>query len=108
MFPSINPRDMQKMMKKLGMRQEEIDAKEVIIICNDKKLIISNPQVSKIQAMGQETIQVIGNIEEQPLAKFSQDDIETVIEQTNCTEQEAKKALEETNDIAEAILKLKK
>ena len=108
MFPNINPKQMQAAMKKMGMKQEEIDANEVIIVCSDKKLIISNPQVSKIIAMGQESIQVIGDIVEEPLEKFSKEDIKTVIEQTQCTEEEARKALDETNDLAEAILKLKK
>lgn len=99
---------MKQAMKKLGMKQEDIDAKEVIIICEDKKLVIQNPQVSKINAMGQETIQIVGDIEEQPLERFSEDDIKTIVEQANCSEEEAKKALDETNDLAEAILKLKK
>ncbi len=108
MFPGINPKQMKMAMKKMGMSQEEIDAKEVIIICDNKKLVINNPQVSKIKAMGQETIQIIGDIEERSLESFSQDDIKMVMEQTNCSETEAKQALEETNDLAEAILKLKK
>ena len=108
MFPGINPKQMKMAMKKMGMKQEEIDAKEVIIICNDKKIVIQNPQVSKIEAMGQETFQIVGDIEEQPLESFSQDDVKIVMEQANCSEEEAKKVLEETNDIAEAILKLKK
>ncbi len=108
MFPGINPKQMKMAMKKMGMSQEDIDAREVIIICDDKKLVIHNPQVSKIKVMGQETLQIVGEMEEQPLERFSQDDVKTVMEQANCTEKEARKALEETNDLAEAILKVKK
>lgn len=107
MIPNINPKMMEKAMKKMGIKQEEIDAREVVITCYDKKIVISNPQVSKIKAMGQESFQVTGEIFEQPLEKFSKDDINTVMEQAQCSEEVARQALEETNDIAGAILKLK-
>ena len=108
MFPGMNPKMMKQAMKKLGLKQEEIDAEEVIIKGKEKTLRIFNPQVLKINAMGQETFQITGDIEEQETEKFSQEDIDTIIEQTNCSEKEAKEALEETNDLAGAILKLKK
>ncbi len=108
MFPGINPKQMKMAMKKMGISQEEINAREVIIICEDRKLVISNPQVSKVKAMGQVTLQIVGEIEEHPLEKFSEDDIKIVMEQASCSKEEAKKALEETNDLAEAILRLKK
>ena len=107
MFPGIDPRQMKMAMKKLGLKQEDIDAEEVIIKCRDKQLRITNPQVTKIEVGGQETIQVIGEINEEPIEKFNDDDIKTVMEQTGCNEKEAKTALEETGDLAEAILKLK-
>ena len=107
MFPGMNEKLLKQAMKKMGMKQEEIEASEVIIKCPDRQLIIKNPQVSKINAMGQETLQISGNIEEQPLEKFTKEDIAIVIKQTNCKKEEAKQALEETGDIAAAILKLK-
>ena len=107
MFPGIDPRQMKMAMKKLGLKQEDIDAEEVIIKCRDKQLRIVNPQVTKIEAGGQETIQITGEITEEPIEKFNEDDIKTVMEQTGCNEEEAKNALEETGDLAEAILKLK-
>ncbi|MEK6934758.1 MAG: nascent polypeptide-associated complex protein, partial [Nanoarchaeota archaeon] len=99
---------MKQAMKRLGMKQEEIDAVEVIIKTNDKQIVFSNPQVSKINAMGQETFQVIGDYEEQELETFNKEDVKTVMEQANCSEKEAKEALEEEQDLAKAILKLKK
>ena len=60
----MNPREMQKAMKRLGIKQEEIDALEVIIKTPTKNLIIRNPHVSRINMMGQETLQVSGEIEE--------------------------------------------
>ena len=112
MFPGINPREMQKAMKKLGIKQEEIDAELVIIKTADKDLVIKNPQVSRVNMMGQETIQVIGDItevEKNESIEIDEDDIATVIEQTNCTKEEAIDALEQSSgNIAEAILKLQK
>lgn len=107
MFPGMNPRQLQAAMKKLGIKQEEIDASEVIIKTKDKDLIIKNPQVSKVNMMGQETLQIIGDIEEQ--SRVDEDDIKTVAEQANVSEKKAKEALEKNNgDLAAAILSLKK
>ena len=97
-------------MKRLGIRQEEIDAVEVIIRTPDKDLVITNPHVSKINLMGQETFQVVGKIteiEKNQKIEVNDDDIATIMEQTNCDKEEALEALEECNgNLAEAILKL--
>ena len=109
MFPGMNPRDVQKAMKRLGIRQEEIDVQEVIIRTPDKNIIIKNPHVSKVNMMGQETFQVSGEITEidNSAAEINEDDIATVMEQTNCTREEALEALEQSSgNLAEAILKL--
>jgi len=112
MFPGINPREMQKAMKRLGMKQEDIDAELVIIKTADKDLVIKNPHVSKINMMGQETIQVVGDITEVSRnqdEEISEDDLTTIIEQTNCTREQALEALQSSNgNLAEAILKLQK
>ena len=112
MFPGVNPRQMQQMMKKMGIQQVEIPATEVIIKTEDKDIIITNPQVSKVNMMGQETFQIVGEIHEQEHSstpEISEEDVKTVMEQTSCSEEEAKKTLEETEgDLAETILKLKK
>ena len=101
---------MQKAMKRLGIKQEEIDAEEVIIKTAGKDLVIKNPQVSRVNMMGQETFQIVGDItevERDGRIEINEDDMATVIEQTNCTKEEALEALEESNgNLAEAILKL--
>ena len=109
MFPGMNPREMQKAMKRLGIKQEEIDAELVIIKTAGKDLVIKNPHVSRVNMMGQESIQVVGDIEEvdNDEAEIDEDDIQTVIEQTKCTREEALAALEESGgNLAEAILNL--
>jgi len=94
-------------MKKMGIKQIDIDAEEVIIKCKDKKIIISNPSVQKVDMMGQKSFQISGEESEEELEEHSEDDIQTVINQANCTEEEAKQALKDTEgNIAEAILLL--
>jgi nascent polypeptide-associated complex subunit alpha len=107
MFPGMNPKAMQQAMKKMGMKQEEIDATEVIIKTADKNLIVRNPQVVKIDMMGQKSLQVTGDIEEE--SSISEEDVKTVALQADVSEDESRKALEEcSGDLAEAIMKLKK
>jgi nascent polypeptide-associated complex subunit alpha len=107
---NINPRQMQQMMKRMGIQQQEIDAQEVIIKCVDKEIIITNPTVSKVNMMGQETFQINGNVHERELSntpEISEEDVQTVMEQTNVDYNKAKKAIEDTKgDLAEAIMKL--
>jgi len=105
MFPGINPKQMQNAMKKMGIKQDELDAEEVIIKLKDKNLVIKNPSVSKINMQGHETFQITGDVSEE---SSNEEDIKTVMDQTECSEEEAKSALEKYDDIAEAILNLKK
>jgi len=108
MFPGLNPKKMQGMMKQLGIAQEEISASKVTIEKTDgNKIIIENPSVTKIKMQGQQTYQIIGEEHEESSAPtISTEDIKTVAEKTGKSEDEAKQALEETGDLAEAILKL--
>lgn len=98
------------MMKKMGVQQEDIDAEEVIIKCSDKKIIIRNPSVQKVNMMGQKNYQISGeeSIESLDSApEISEDDIKTVMEQTQSSQEDARQALEDTEgNIAEAILLL--
>jgi nascent polypeptide-associated complex subunit alpha len=110
MFPGLggglDPKKMQAMMKQLGMSQEEIEASRVIIEKKDGRIIIENPSVAKIGIRGQESFQVSGDVREESRFNISEEDIKIVMEKAGASEEEARKALEETRDIAEAILKL--
>ena len=111
MIPGMNPRMMKQAMKRMGIKQEEIDATEVIIKTADKEIVIANPSVSKVNMMGQETYQVVGEaVERETVSKpeINEDDIKTVIEQTGVSEEKAKEAIEKHNgDLAAAIMELK-
>ena len=105
----MNPKMMEKAMKQLGIKQEQIEASEVIIKCPDKDLVIRNPQVSKVKAMGQETFQISGDVEEVEagVADIKNEDIKTVVQQAHVSEKRAKEALiEHKGDIAATILAL--
>ena len=110
MMPGMNPRKMQQMMKKMGIQQVEIPATEVIIKTPDSEIIITEPQVSKVNMMGQETLQIVGEMHERPLStepEINEDDIKTVMDQANVSEEVAKKAIEENDgDLAAAIMSL--
>jgi len=110
MFPGVNPRKMQQMMKQMGVKQVEINAISVVIKTPDSELVFDNPQVSKVNMMGNETYQISGSPEVRELINFSvsEDDINAVVEQTGASKEDARKALEESEgDLAQAIISLK-
>jgi nascent polypeptide-associated complex subunit alpha len=109
MMPGIDPRMMKQAMKRMGIKQEEIDAQLVIIKCADKEIVISNPSVSKVNMMGNDSFQISGEISERSLGvEINEDDVKTVMEQTDASQDAAKKAIEEADgDLAKAILNLK-
>ena len=112
MIPGMNPRKMQQMMRRMGIQQKEIEATEVIIKTPEKDLIITNPQVSKVNMMGQETLQIVGDIiekEKDVSPEINEQDINTVMEQANCSKEQAEQAIKQANgDLAEAIMNLTK
>jgi nascent polypeptide-associated complex subunit alpha len=109
MFPGVDPKQMQGMLKKMGISQEEIDALRVIIEKSDgNKIIIENPSVTKIKMQGQETFQIAGDIsEESQEEETSEEDIQTIIDKTGVSKKKAKETLEKNEgDLAETILEL--
>lgn len=111
MMPGMNPRKMQQMMKKMGIQQTDMDAKEVIIKLEDKELVFTNASVAKVNMMGQETYQIVGTPEERELEttpEISDEDIQTVVEQTGVSKDMAQKVLEKNEgDIAQTIIDIK-
>jgi nascent polypeptide-associated complex subunit alpha len=113
MFPGgMNPRQMQQMMKQMGIQQVDIPATQVIIITPEKRIIIDKPQVAKVNMMGQQTWQVIGPSREEALdttPEINEEDIQTVMDATGASKDDALAAIEEAKgDLAEAIMSLKK
>ena len=108
MFPSLNPKKMQAVMKQMGIAQEEIDASRVIIEKSDSsKITIDNPSVIKIKMQGNESFQISGDVSEETGKPFNEDDIKAVMEKTQCSEEQATETLKKTKgDLVEAILEL--
>ncbi len=107
----INERQIQRMMKQMGMKTEEIEATEVTIKGKGKNYVIKNPKVTIINVQGERIIQIMGDIKEEEGEKpsFSEEDIQLVMQQTGSTREEAEKALRDTNgQPAEAIIKIMK
>ena len=128
-FRGMSPKQMARMMKKMGIEQKEITGvKEVIIRFADKEWVISNVQLTVIKQAGTESYQVVGTKNERGLTESIEDkpketqeaevekkieipmeDAALVASQTGVDIQVAKQALEETGgDLAAAILKLRR
>ena len=114
MIPGMNKKQMKQMerqMKKMGMKMEELEgARQVIIRFDEKELVIDNPNVSLMNVMGQETYQIEGKAREVELeyeVEIPDEDVEMVANSAGVSEDKAREALEECKgDLAEAIMKL--
>ena len=107
MLGGLDPKKMQGLMKQMGIRQEGVEAERVIIESGEKRIIIEPANVVKMTMQGQESWQITGEAREETKEEgISEDDVKLVMEKTGKSEKEVRKVLEETKDIAEAILKL--
>jgi nascent polypeptide-associated complex subunit alpha len=119
----LNPRKMKQMMKQMGIDVTEIDAEEVIIRTEDHDLVFDDAEVTKMDARGQETYQIVGEPTEQAHGELEsadtggdagdsddtdegipQDDIDLVVARTGAREDEARAALKANDgDLAAAV-----
>ncbi len=107
----FNPREMRRLMRQL--KAKEIDAYQVIIKARDGDYVVDDPQVMVMEIQGQKMIQVVGEMRkvEQETEKneepFTEEDVQLVMQQTGCSEEEAIEALRESGgEPAEAIILL--
>ncbi|MFH0714194.1 MAG: nascent polypeptide-associated complex protein [Candidatus Diapherotrites archaeon] len=109
MFPGkMNPKQLQGMMKAMGIKTEEVNAQKVVIELADKKLVFEKPQVTAMTVQGQTTYTLVGEAKSEEKG-ISEEDIEMVAQQTGASKAQAEKALKEANgDLAKAIVQLKK
>jgi nascent polypeptide-associated complex subunit alpha len=115
MMPGLgNPAQMRRMMKQLGMKSEEINAKRVIIELENGKIVIEEPSVTAMEIQGHKTYTVMGTEKseesgEKNAAEIPEEDVRLVAAQAAVSPEKARKALEECEgDLAEAIKVLKK
>lgn len=112
----MHPRQMNQLMKRYGLSVDELkDVEEIIIKTSDKDYVFKSPVVTIMDVKGQKTYQITGEpeivekgaVDGEQKASIPQEDIDLVVAQTNATDDEARKALEDCNgNPAEAILKL--
>ena len=112
----VNPRQMQRAMRSMGIKQNNIEGvTEVIIRTKDKDIVITNAEVVCVDVKGSKSYQVSGTETEMAPGSagvsagpsFPNEDIELVMSQTNCDRDKAIAALEETDgQPAEAIIKI--
>ncbi|MCD6084466.1 MAG: nascent polypeptide-associated complex protein [Desulfurococcales archaeon] len=112
----FNPRELRRMLRRMGIRVEEFNnVRSVSIVLDDKEIIIRQPQVSVMTVQGQKIYQIVGGQEESvdlsaesgivEEVTFSDDDIKFVMEQAGVDRELAVRALKEAGgDIAKAIL----
>jgi len=105
----MSPKQMKAAMRKMGIKMEEIEGvNEVIVRAKDKDYIIREPSVTMIDVQGEVMFQVAGRVEVvEKEGAIPKEDIMLVAQQAGVSEEEARKALEATDgDIAEAIIRL--
>ncbi len=105
MFPG-NPRQMQQMLKQMGIKSREIDANKVIIEGKDgTNIIIEQPSITEMDMKGEKNFTIAGKVREE--TAINEEDVSLIMEATNVKREEAIKALKEEGDVASAIVKLK-
>lgn len=106
MMPNVDPRQLQKIMKRMGMSVEEIEGvEEVIIRTAHKEYVFKPASVSVMSVKGEKTYQVSGT--PQIVDRLSPEDVALVAEKTGTSREEARAALQKADgDIAQAILDL--
>lgn len=115
MWFGFKPEEMIRLMRKLGISLEVVDATKVTIELKDGSMMVLDPPESVVLVKSKDqppVIMVLGehriikSREEKP-ASFTEDDVRLVAERAGVSLEEARRALEETGgDIAAAILKL--
>ncbi|ERG92193.1 MAG: alpha-NAC-related protein [Haloquadratum walsbyi J07HQW1] len=126
----MNPRKMKQMMKQMGIDVTELDVEEVRIQTADEDLVFDDAQVTRMDAQGQQTYQIVGEPETRERSdtqqavtddtagqgETSEDtdtegipdaDVEIVAERAGVNTDDARAALESTDgDLAAAIAQL--
>ena len=115
----MDPKQMASLMKQMGIKTDEVSAKRVVIEKTDgSRIVVEKPQIQAIEMKGQKSFQISGKIVEEEAGEEGDEgggksepeknDVDIIMEECNCTRNDAERALEKANgDLAEAILSLK-
>lgn len=113
----MNSREMRRMMAQMGIRSTELtDVKRVTLHGETKNYVITGAQVTVIEAQGEKSFQITGQmrevaktkkVEEKVEPTFPEDDIKLVTEQTGVSREKAIEALKKAEgEVAQAIINL--
>ena len=113
----FSPHELRKLLRRYGVEVEELkDIERVELYSSKKKLVVNKPQVVAFKITGQTIYQVVGGevveekIAEKPVeeAKFSEEDVNFIVEYTGVTREKAVEALKKAGgDLAKAIMILR-
>jgi nascent polypeptide-associated complex subunit alpha len=105
MMPNLDPKQMERMMRQMGINSRNLSASRVVIETEGQKIVISSPQVTEITMQGQKSYQIAGQVSVE--SSLSEEDVKMVMEQAHVDRDKAVEALKKSNgDIAEAIVSL--
>lgn len=105
----FNPKQLQKMMQQFGISVEEIeDVERVVIETPSEDIVIEPADVSIMDAKGQRTYQVTGEVSEvEKETGPNEEDVDLVVEQAGVNRETAISALEDADgEPAQAIMDL--
>jgi len=114
----INPRQMQKAMKQMGIKQNSIDdVVEVVIRTRTNEIVLKGADVMCVEMGGTKSYQISGpevirplsgtGADSAPTVDFDASDVDLVMSQTGCDREKAIEALTAADgQPAEAILKI--
>ena len=121
----MNPRKMKQMMEQMGIDVEELDAERVVVETTDGDLVFESPQVTRMDAQGQQTYQIVGEPDEvadaggatpieaddeatdEAAGGIPDEDVALVAERAGVPESQARETLEALDgDLAAAIADL--
>lgn len=106
MLGKPDPKKMEKLMKKLNLNVQQVEAEVVVIKSKGKNIIISKPEIMIAKLMGRDVYQITGEVSES--VPVSEDDIQMVMDKTGKDRNTVVRKLEElNNDLAKAILELR-
>ncbi len=100
----MDPRTL-AMLRRMGIKTEEIPARRVIIELEDERWVFDRPTVIKTSMGGQEAFQIIGNYVRE--SEISEEDVKLLMKKSGRSREEVIQALKESGgDLAEALARL--
>ena len=106
MMPNVDPRQLKKIMRRMGVNVENIEEVEKVIIhTKSEDHVFDAPDVTIMVAQGQKTYQISG--EPKVIKRMNEEDIRLVAEKTGKSMEAAHAALKKADgNIAQAIIDL--